>query len=179
MNIAVLEMSNRIFGLDPQLVADVIVNMAAVFVLFILLSYLLFKPARELMKKRQDYIQGQLDEAAAATVQADERKEKYEQKLSNADWEAEQLLASARRKAVKKRTEIVNVAKDEAARITARANKEIELEKVRVQDEVKQEIVNVATAMASRFVEESLDEEKQVALIDETLGKMGDNTWQN
>ena len=46
-------------------------------------------------------------------------------------------------------------------------------------DEIKQEIVQVATQMAGRFVENSMDEKTQAALVDETLKEMGDATWQS
>ena len=53
------------------------------------------------------------------------------------------------------------------------------LEKDKVRDEMKQEIVHVASAMAGKFVAASMDEDKQAQLIDETLKEMGDETWQN
>jgi F-type H+-transporting ATPase subunit b len=48
-----------------------------------------------------------------------------------------------------------------------------------MKDEVKQEMVAVATVMAGKFVASSLDSEKQAQLIDEALNEMGDDTWQN
>ena len=54
---------------------------------------------------------------------------------------------------------------------------EAELEKKKALDEMKQEMVQVASAMAGRFVAASIDEKKQAQLIDETLKEMGDETW--
>lgn len=51
-------MGDKIFGLDPQLLVDTGITMIAMLVLFILLSYLLFNPARKLIQKRKDFIQG-------------------------------------------------------------------------------------------------------------------------
>ena len=50
-------LGDYIFGLDPQLLVDAVITMVAMFALFVLLSYLLFNPARELLQKRQDGIQ--------------------------------------------------------------------------------------------------------------------------
>ena len=44
----------RLFDLDFQLLHDAVITAVAVFVLFLFLSYMLFKPARELLKKRQE-----------------------------------------------------------------------------------------------------------------------------
>ena len=57
--------------------------------------------------------------------------------------------------------------------------KEVELEKNKVRDEMKQEMVQVASAMAGKFVEASMNKDKQAQLIDETLKEMGDETWQS
>ena len=144
-------MGNRIFGLDPQLLADTAITLLAMLVLFILLSYLLFNPARKLIQKRKDFIQSQLDDAAKAQADAKEMKSQYDERLSQVDAEAAELLAEARRKALDREKEIVDQASEEAHQIKVRAEKEVELEKSRVRDEMKQEMVQVATAMAGRF----------------------------
>ena len=172
-------MDNRIFGLDPQLLADTVITLIAMLILFALLSYLLFNPARKLIQKRKDFIQSQLDEAAKAQSDAMNMKSEYDGKLSQVDAEAAELLADARRKALDREKEIVDKASEEAHQIKVRAEKEAELEKSRVRDEMKQEMVQVATLMAGRFVAGSMDEATQAKLVDETLKDMGDATWQN
>lgn len=172
-------MGDKIFGLDSQLLVDTGITLIAMLILFILLSYLLFNPARKLIQKRKDFIQGQLDEAAKAQSDAIEMKSRYDEKLSQVDAEAADMLADARRKALDKEKEIVEKASEEAHLIKVRAEKEVELEKNKVRDEMKQEMVQVASAMAGKFVAASMDEDKQAQLIDETLKEMGDDTWQN
>ncbi len=172
-------MGDKIFGLDPQLLVDTGITLIAMLVLFILLSYLLFNPARKLIQKRKDFIQGQLDEAEKAQSDALEMKSEYDQKISQVDAEAAELLADARRKALNKEKEIVEKASEEAHQIKVRAEKDVELEKEKARDEMKQEMVQVASVMAGKFVAASMDEDKQAQLIDETLKEMGDDTWQN
>lgn len=172
-------MGDKIFGLDSQLLVDTGITLIAMLVLFILLSYLLFNPARKLIQKRKDFIQGQLEDAAKAQADAKEMKVQYDEKLSQVDAETAELLADARRKALDKEKEIVEKASEEAHQIKVRAEKEVELEKNKVRDEMKQEMVQVASAMAGKFVEASMDKDKQAQLIDETLKEMGDETWQN
>lgn len=169
---------DRIFGLDGQLLNDVVINLVVIFLLFLGMSYLLFNPARKLMQARQDKIKDEMDYSAKEKADAIQLKKEYTAKLKGADSEVEGILSEARKRAIKQEGVIVEEAKVEASRIIAQANKEAELEKNRVKDEVKQEIINVASVMASRFVEESMDAEKQSKLIDETLNEMGEGTWQ-
>ena len=159
-------LGDYIFGLDPQLLVDSAITILAMFAMFLLLSYLLFNPARDLLQKRQAYIKEQL-----------EVKAEYDEKLKAVDKEAEQILSQTRKNAVKRENEIVDEAKAEAARIVDRANHDIELEKSKVKDDVKKEMISVATVMAEKIVASSLDEEKQSQLITDTLEEMGEETW--
>lgn len=72
---------------------------------------------------------------------------------------------------------MVAQAKEESARILARAEKEVELEKEKVKDDVKQEIIAVASQMAAKITAASMDEAKQEELLESTLAEMGDDTW--
>ena len=168
---------NRIFGLDAQWLADVCITLVAVFVLFLLLSYLLFNPARNLLAARQAKVQADLDAAAKDKEDALAFKAEYDAKVQAADAEVDEILAEGRKKAMKKEADIVAEAQEEAARITQRATREIELEKNKMKDEVKKEMISVASMIAGKFVAESMDDKKQAQLVDEALNEIGDDTW--
>ena len=173
------KMEGYIFGLSPQLILDSLILLLAVGFMFFVLSYLLFNPARDMLNKRREKIANEMADAAKEKADAESYKAEYEAKLKDADKEVEAILSEGRKKALKREDEIVNEAKTEATRIMERASREIELEKSKMKDEVKQEMVAVATVMAGKFVASSLDAEKQAQLIDEALNEMGDDTWQN
>lgn len=178
-NTGILGMSGRIFGLDAQFLMDAGIMAIAMLVLFTLLSYLLFNPVRDFLKKRQEFVEGNLNDALKDKEEAAKLKSEYNDKLANVEKEADMILGASRKKALKRENQIIDEAKEEAARIIERANKEAELEKSKVKDEVKKEMINVAKEMASKLVEVSIDENKQASLIDETLKEMGDSTWQS
>lgn len=171
------EMEPRLFDLDFQLLADSMLTIIAVFVLFLALSYFLFNPARKFLQGRQEKIAGELENAKTKEEEAAKLKEEYEAKLSGIEKEADEILAAARKKALANESRIIADAKEEAARIIARANVEAELEKKKAADEVKQEMIAVAAAMAGKIAGASMDESRQDALIDETLKEIGESTW--
>lgn len=170
-------LGDYIFGLDPQLLVDSAITILAMFFVFLLLSYLLFNPARNLMEKRQKGIREQMETAAREKQDAIQFKAEYDEKIKNVQKETDEILSEARKKALKKESVMLEEAREEAAQIVARANREVELEKSKVKDEMKQEIINVATAMAGKIVASSLDESKQSQLLADTLEEMGDETW--
>ena len=171
-------MTNRIFGLDAQLVADAVILALAVGFLFFLMSYLLFNPARELMKKRQDKIREEMDTASKDMADAKKMKADYTAKLAAADKDVDAILSEGRKKALARENEIVAEAKAEAARVMERAEREIELEKSKVRDDMKQEMIGVASVIAGKFISASIDKKTQAKLIDEALNEMGEDTWQ-
>ena len=149
----------------------------SVFVLFLLGSYLLFNPVRKMLKDRQEGIKKNIDDANADKESAAALKAQYEEKLKGIDKEAEQILSEARQKALKNEAKMIEEAKEEAARIIERANEEAVLEKKRAVDEVKQEMIAVASMMAAKVVAASIDTSIQNTLVEETLKEMGDSTW--
>lgn len=166
-----------LFGLDVQLVADTVLLAIAVFILFILMSYLLFNPARDLLEKRRQKIREDIDSAEQDKKDAAALKTEYDGKLKEIDKEAEEILSEARKKAKKNEAKIIEEAKAEAARILARANEEIELEKKHAADDMKKEMIQIASMMAGKVVAASIDTTVQDQLVDETLKEMGDKTW--
>lgn len=167
----------RLFDLDWQLLADSCLTIIAVFVLFFALSYFLFNPARKMLNARKEKIHNELEDAKQNMEEAQGLKAQYEDKLKNVDKEAEGILSDARKRALANENQIIDQAKEEAARIIERARVEAELEKQKMSDDVKKEMVSLASIMAGKVVSASIDTTVQNQLIDETLKEMGDSTW--
>ena len=173
------ESMERLFGLDFQLIADACLMIIAIFFLFLLMSYFLFNPARKLLNDRSERIRNDLEGARESRESAEALKAEYEAKLKDIDKEAESILSDARKRALANENQIIAQAKEEASRIIERARTEAQLEKQKMSDEVKKEMVSLASLMAGKFVTASIDPAMQDRLIHETLKEMGDGTWQN
>ncbi len=172
-------MEPRLFDLDLQLLTDAALMIIAVFVLFLVASYFLFNPVREMLAKRQAKIKDELDDAAKNKEDAALLRSQYEEKLNNINKEAEEILSDARKRALENENKIVAEAKEEAARILDRARVEAELEKQKAADDVKREMVVIASMMAGKVVKASIDTTIQESLVNETLKEIGESTWQS
>lgn len=169
----------RLFGLDAQLLFELVLTAIAVFLLFMAMSYILFNPVRDMLKKRQEMVQETKDTANQEKEDALRMKAEYETRLKNAETEAEEILSQARKRALKNERAILEEAKEEAARIIANADVQVELEKKKAMDDLKQEVISIATMMAGKAVAASMDEKLSNQLISDTLKEMGDDTWQS
>lgn len=170
---------DRLIGFDLQLLSDVFWTAINIFVLFFGLSYLLFNPVRDVLEKRRQKVKGELESAAEAQKSAEVMKAEYEKRLKEASKEADAILEEARRKGKRREQEIIEEAKAEAARIVERGNREVELERKKALDDMKQEIISIAALMAGKVVAANMDTAIQDSLIEETLKEMGESTWQN
>ena len=169
----------QLFGLNPQLLHDTVIAVLAILFLFTLMSYLLFNPAKKMLKDRQERIKNDIDTARKDREEASAVKKEYDQKLKGIEKEAEEILSEARQKALKNEARIVDEAKEEAARIIKRANEEALLEKKRVMDEAKQEMITIASMMAGKVVAAAINTSVQDTLVEETLKEIGESTWQS
>ena len=75
-----LAADGRLFGLDPQLLFDAAVTAVNVFILFLLLTFILFNPVRNMLKKRQDKITSDRENA-----ENDKKEREKIDKLNQAD----------------------------------------------------------------------------------------------
>lgn len=168
---------NYLFDLTPQLLSDSILTLLAVITLFFCLSYFLFNPAREMLRKRSEKIQGELEDAKTNQEQAAALKQEYEARLKDINKEAEAILSETRKKAMDNEARIIAQAKEDAAAIIERAHVEAQLEKKKITDDVKKEMISVAAVLAQKAVGASMDNAIQERLVEETLKEIGDGTW--
>lgn len=168
---------SRVFDIDLQLLADSVLMMIAIFILFLAASYFLFNPVRAMLDKRKNKIKEELENAARSEEEARTLKAEYDEKIKNIDKEAEVILADARKRALDNENRIVAQAHEEANRIIERAKNEAELEKQKAADDVKKEMVVLASLMAGKVVKASINTEVQESLVDETLKEIGESTW--
>lgn len=167
----------RLFNLDPQLIHDTVLLMISMLVMFTFLSYLLFNPVRDFLKKRQDKIKEDIDTAKQDKEDAAALKADYDGKLREIEKEAEAILSEARQKALQNEAKIIDEAKEEASRIIERANRQAELEKKAAADDMKKEMIQIAALMAQKIVAQTVDTKIQDSLVEETLKEIGDKTW--
>ena len=176
-SVALAEANTRLFDLDFQLLFDSCLTLIAVFALFLVASHFVFDPARKVLNDRTEKIKTELEEAAADKEAAKASRLEYESKLKNVDKESEEILMEARKKALHSEEMIVAEARENAGKIIEHAHAEAELEKKKVTDEVKQEIISVATLMAGKIVAANMTAETQNTMFQDTLKEIGDDTW--
>ncbi len=169
----------RIIGFDTQLLVDLGLQLTSTLIIILVMYKLLFGPMTAFLDKRKNSIAKDINDAKLTKKDADQLKLDYEQKLAKIDEEASQILKETRAKALAREEQILQEAKKEADSIKEKALSDIKLEQERVKAEMKQQMIELSTMMASKFVVASIDEAKHHQIIDEIIEEMGDVQWLN
>ena len=143
-------------------------------ILYVFLKKLLFKPVKNMIDSRQQEIDDMYSKAETAEKSANEMKTEYEEKLSSADAESEEILRRAVRRAELREEEILKEANQKAARVMERAEEQIELEKKRAVNDVKDEVSSIALGIAEAVIERDINKNDHNSLIEEFIDKLGE-----
>ncbi len=142
-------------------------------ILYLFLKKLLFKPIKNMIDSRQKEIDDIFADAESSRTSAEEMKSEYEQKLAAANEESEEILKNATRRALLKEEEILREANAKAARTLERAEEQVELEKRRAINEVKNEVSEMAIGIATAVIGRDVSAEEHKELIDDFINNMG------
>lgn len=142
--------------------------------LFFGLKHFLFTPVNNILQERQNAVDKSLKDAEEAKTEAEAAKAEYSEKLSAAKEESAEMLRNATRKAQQRSEEIVAAAKADAEDIRIRGQKDLEIEKHRVENELRGAVSELAVMVAEKVVEREVSPEDHARLIDEFLDSVGD-----
>ncbi len=154
-------------------------QIANTLILFFILKKLLFKPVSEFMEKRKAEIAGSIKEAEMKNEEAEKYKSEYITKIEASQEEGRQIIKDAARKAEARADEIIKAAEKEAVEIKQRAELDIQREKEKAINVLKEDIASLAMLAASKVVKEDLDGDKHNTLVRKFIDEVGEAKWQN
>ena len=130
---------------------------------------------KAILDQRREAADKQITEAENAKAEAMTIKKTYEQNMLQAKAKADDLLQTAQRTANSRSEEIIAQAQQQAAQIKSKAADDIALEKKKAINEAKDEISDLAMAIAGKVVGRELNAGEQAEMIDRFFDELGDN----
>ncbi len=154
---------------------QIIISLCNLLILFLILKKFLFKPVKKVLSDRQNAVDTMYSDANEAKMEAIAEKEQWEEKLKNADIEADTVIKEASETAEKRGEKILADAKEKAESIVRQAESEAQLRLKKAEAGIKTEIVNVSYALTEKMLEREINPDDHRALIDSVIEKIGDN----
>lgn len=149
----------------------VLLNTLAVF--FVAKKYL-FVPVKDMIDSRQKEIDAMYDEANAAKEQAQALCAEYQEKMAVAQQTSERIVKESVARGQSREEEIIRQANTEASAILDKAAADIAQEKKKAINDAKNEISEIAMAIAEKVVGRELNTEDQEKLVDAFIESLGD-----
>ena len=151
------------FGLQIWVVATFLV-------MFLLLAKLAFKPIAEALDRRGQAIKQAIEDAEKTRGEAKRLMEDYQKQIAEARTEANKIIEEARGLGENVRKEVVEKANTEASALVQRAQEEIQRQKEKGVQELKDTVANLSVQIAARVIEKEVNEATHRQLV-ETLIK--------
>ena len=159
------------FTIDVWTMIFTWVNM---FILYAVVKKLLFKPVMKVLDRRENEVNKIYNDANEANEKAASLEKEYSEKMSKAREEAGEIIKQATLTAQKREKDILESAHEQANIITKRAETEIEQERKKAYQDIKNDISDISVAIAGKMVQREIKPEDHEALIKQFIENVGE-----
>ena len=160
-------------GVNPWTALFTLLNTLTIF--FVGKKFL-FGPVMNIIQARQKEIDDMYDAAGEAKRSATALESEYQQKLSAATETSERMVKEAVARGQHREEEIIRQANQEADAIRSKAAADIAQEKKKAINDAKDEIADMAMAIAGKVVGRAINEADHASLVDQFIDALGDQT---
>lgn len=142
--------------------------------IFFVAKKFLFGPVMKIIQERQQEIDDLYSKAGNAKDQAQQLCREYESKLSDAQQTGERMVKEAVARGQSREEEIIRQANREAEAIRQKAAADIAQEKKKAINDAKDQISDMAMAIAGKVVGRELNAADQAGLVDQFINELGE-----
>ena len=135
-------------------------------ILTVIVKKFLFERVQKVLAERKSQVDTLYTDAETAKTAAEAERAEYEEKLGQAQAEADELLRAAAQRADRMSDEILAAASEKASEKMRRADADIAQEKKKAINEIKNEISGMSVDIAEKVVGREIKEEDHKKLID-------------
>ena len=164
-------MFESFLGVNPWTALFILLNTLTIF--FVARKFL-FGPVMNIITQRQQEIDTMYSEAGSAKEQAEALRSEYQLKLTDAQATSDRLVKEAVMRGQAREEEILRNANAEAAAIMDKASADIAQEKKKALNDAKNEISDIAMAIAGKVVGRELNAADQAFLVDRFIDELGE-----
>ena len=134
-----------------------------------LLTFFGYKPVRKMLDERAARIKQSMEQAEATKQEYERARVQVDKQISKARDEGQSIVGQAEQAGERIKEEARQEARTEAQIIVEKTRAEMERERDKLIDELRQEFVATALLAAEKVISETLDEKTHRRLIEKTL----------
>ncbi|MGM9649116.1 MAG: F0F1 ATP synthase subunit B [Butyricicoccaceae bacterium] len=155
-------------------VYEIITQIINLLLMCLLLSKFLLKPVTKMLEARQNDVDANYADSETAKAEAETLRDDYAKRIAEAKNEAAQITKAAADKANAQGAQIIAEAQQQAAHLKQKAEQQIEMERKKAVNELKNEISGIAIDIAEKVVEREINAKDHEALIQQFIEGVGE-----
>ena len=156
-------------GITKDLLADLVINIVSIVVLFLVVKKLAYNPVKKFMAARTEKVMAQKLEAEKLAEEAQAKSFEYEELLKECENAKAQAIKEGEALAREESGQIVSAAKEKAQSIIDNANKKAEEKYNRMIDEANDYIVNLTIDASSKLLKREVNDEDNRKIVEAFL----------
>ena len=164
-------MFEELLGVNPWTALFTLLNTLTIY--FVAKKFL-FVPVMKIIADRQQEIDQMYADAGSAKEEAEAMRSEYQDRLTDAQATSDRIVREAVSRGQAREEAIVRQAQAEASAIMDKAAADIRQEKKKALNEAKDEISDIAMAIAGKIVGRELNAADQSSLVDSFIAELGD-----
>ena len=153
---------------------DVVFIIINLIVLYVIMRFVMIKPIKGMIEKRESIIREGLQNAAASEANAKALEEEWNAKIKTAESHSAEMMEEARDNAKREYEKLVADAANEAESIVARAKKNMENEREKAILDLQSQIAEIAIDTTKKVLESSDLKGINDSLYEQFLTETGD-----
>jgi F-type H+-transporting ATPase subunit b len=138
----------------------------------VLLAKFAFKPIAQALDRRGETIRKSIEEAEKQRAEAKKLMEDYQKQLAAARNEANKIIEEARGLGENVRKEVVEKANAEASALLLRSQEELERQKEKGIQELKDTVASLSVQIASKVIEKEVNEATHHQLVENLINDL-------
>ncbi|MFM1525075.1 MULTISPECIES: F0F1 ATP synthase subunit B [Helcococcus] len=147
-------------GIEVKIIPEfpgVLIQLAATLILFLVVRHFLYKPVKDLLEKRQAFIEKSIRDSEFANAEAQRIKAEYDTKILEAKQESSEIISKARSYGEDIKNKAIQESKELAKVEYEKGVLALETEKIKVMKSMNDEIADMAISAAEKVLREKVN----------------------
>lgn len=153
----------------PNDIWSFVVQLLATFILVLILAKFLVKPAKNFINARKAFIENNINEAVNKNKEADENLLKAENRLRKSREESKEIINNAKEIAINEQKRIMDETKSEVSAMRDKAYQDIESERLKMKEDLSNEVVDVALLAASKVIDRNVSNQDNRKIVQDFI----------
>lgn len=155
-------------------IVDALVTLFFFLVLLAILRKVAWGPLMNIMEEREKHVANEIDVAEKSRKEAELQAEDATEQLKQTRQDAERIIEEAKTVGQRQEKDIIESARQEAARIKVSAQQDIVNEKEKAILALQDQVASLSVLIASKVIEKEISAQDQDELISEYIKELGE-----